>query len=139
MELLESVGLQDHANSITVDQPYGRKRALEIATTLALDPELMLLDEPTQGMGHEDVDMVADLILQVAKDRTILMVEHNLHVVSKLADKITVLQRGAILTEGNYETVSADPRVKEAYLGVAADEVEEQAANQEAASEEKTA
>ena len=139
MELLESVGLQDHANSITVDQPYGRKRALEIATTLALDPELMLLDEPTQGMGHEDVDMVADLILQVAKDRTILMVEHNLHVVSKLADKITVLQRGAILTEGNYETVSADPCVKEAYLGVAADEVEEQAANQEAASEEKTA
>ncbi len=142
MELLESVGLQDHAHSITVDQPYGRKRALEIATTLALDPELMLLDEPTQGMGHEDVDLIADLILQVAKDRTILMVEHNLHVVSKLADRITVLQRGAILTEGNYETVSADPRVKEAYLGVAADELEEQeqqAASEEKASEEKTA
>ncbi len=124
MELLESVGLQDHAKSVTVDQPYGRKRALEIATTLALDPELMLLDEPTQGMGHEDVDMIADLILQVAKDRTILMVEHNLHVVSKLADRITVLQRGAILTEGDYHTVSADPRVKEAYLGVSADDME---------------
>jgi len=122
MELLESVGLQDHANSITVDQPYGRKRALEIATTLALDPELMLLDEPTQGMGHEDVEVVADLIKQVSKERTILMVEHNLHVVSKLADRISVLQRGAILTEGDYATVSADPRVKEAYLGVAADE-----------------
>ncbi|WP_286240756.1 ABC transporter ATP-binding protein [Neptuniibacter halophilus] len=122
MELLESVGLQDHAHSITVDQPYGRKRALEIATTLALDPELMLLDEPTQGMGHEDVEVVSDLIKQVSKDRTILMVEHNLHVVSKLADRITVLQRGAILTEGDYDTVSADPRVKEAYLGVAADE-----------------
>ncbi|EAR62664.1 ABC transporter ATP-binding protein [Neptuniibacter caesariensis] len=124
MELLEAVGLQDHAHSITVDQPYGRKRALEIATTLALDPELMLLDEPTQGMGHEDVEVVSDLIKQVSKDRTILMVEHNLHVVSKLADRISVLQRGAILTEGNYETVSADPRVKEAYLGVAADEEE---------------
>jgi branched-chain amino acid transport system ATP-binding protein len=122
LELLESVGLQNHANSITVDQPYGRKRALEIATTLALDPELMLLDEPTQGMGHEDVEVVADLIKRVAQDRTILMVEHNLHVVSKLADKITVLQRGAILTEGDYATVSADPRVREAYLGVAEDE-----------------
>ncbi|WP_299183435.1 ABC transporter ATP-binding protein [uncultured Neptuniibacter sp.] len=132
LELLESVGLQDYANSITVDQPYGRKRALEIATTLALDPELMLLDEPTQGMGHEDVEVVSDLIKKVSKDRTILMVEHNLHVVSKLADRISVLQRGAILTEGDYETVSADPRVKEAYLGVAADEVE-------AGSDDKTA
>ena len=123
VELLESVGLGDFADAKTVDLSYGRKRALEIATTLALEPELMLLDEPTQGMGHEDVDVVANLIKRVSKDRTILMVEHNLHVVSKLADQITVLQRGAILTEGNYETVSADPRVQEAYLGVAADEV----------------
>ncbi len=123
IELLESVGLQDFANTTTVDLSYGRKRALEIATTLALDPELMLLDEPTQGMGHEDVDVVSDLIKRVSADRTILMVEHNLHVVSKLADNITVLQRGAILTEGNYETVSADPRVREAYLGVSEDEV----------------
>lgn len=137
MELLEAVGLQDHAHSITVDQPYGRKRALEIATTLALDPELMLLDEPTQGMGHEDVEVVSDLIKQVSKDRTILMVEHNLHVVSKLADRISVLQRGAILTEGNYETVSADPRVKEAYLGVAADEEESAPAKAEAESAEE--
>lgn len=82
----------------------------------------MLLDEPTQGMGHEDVDVVANLIKKVSAGRTILMVEHNLHVVSKLADRITVLQRGAVLMEGNYATVSADPRVKEAYLGVAADE-----------------
>ncbi|WP_028470872.1 ABC transporter ATP-binding protein [Neptunomonas japonica] len=124
VELLESVGLGDFADAKTVDLSYGRKRALEIATTLALEPELMLLDEPTQGMGHEDVDVVANLIKRVSKDRTILMVEHNLHVVSKLADQITVLQRGAILTEGNYETVSADPRVQEAYLGVAADEVQ---------------
>lgn len=122
VELLDSVGLADFADAKTVDLSYGRKRALEIATTLALEPELMLLDEPTQGMGHEDVDVVANLIKKVSKDRTILMVEHNLHVVSKLADQITVLQRGAILTEGNYETVSADPRVKEAYLGVAVDE-----------------
>ena len=123
VELLESVGLGGFADAKTVDLSYGRKRALEIATTLALEPELMLLDEPTQGMGHEDVDVVANLIKQVSKDRTILMVEHNLHVVSKLADQITVLQRGAILTEGDYATVSADPRVQEAYLGVAADEV----------------
>lgn len=122
MELLESVGLQDYADTITVDLPYGRKRALEIATTLALEPELMLLDEPTQGMGHEDIDLVADLIKKVSVGRTILMVEHNLHVVSKLADKITVLQRGAILTEGDYQTVSADPRVREAYMGVSEDE-----------------
>ncbi|WP_372737783.1 ABC transporter ATP-binding protein [Neptunomonas sp.] len=124
VELLESVGLGGFAGAKTVDLSYGRKRALEIATTLALEPELMLLDEPTQGMGHEDVDVVADLIKRVSKDRTILMVEHNLHVVSKLADQITVLQRGAVLTEGDYESVSADPRVQEAYLGVAADEVQ---------------
>lgn len=139
MELLEAVGLQDHAHSVTVDQPYGRKRALEIATTLALDPELMLLDEPTQGMGHEDVEVVSDLIKQVSKDRTILMVEHNLHVVSKLADRISVLQRGAILTEGDYATVSADPRVKEAYLGVAADEEPAQADESAKSEEEVTA
>lgn len=138
MELLESVGLQEHAHSITVDQPYGRKRALEIATTLALDPELMLLDEPTQGMGHEDVEVVSDLIKQVSKDRTILMVEHNLHVVSKLADRITVLQRGAILTEGDYATVSADPRVKEAYLGVSEDEQDEAPAEKAESVEEST-
>ncbi len=121
--LLDSVGLLSFANTATVDLPYGRKRALEIATTLALDPEMLLLDEPTQGMGHEDVSVVADLIKQVSANRTILMVEHNLHVVSKLADCITVLQRGAVLTGGDYATVSADPRVKEAYLGVAAEEV----------------
>ncbi|MAY41635.1 MULTISPECIES: ABC transporter ATP-binding protein [unclassified Neptuniibacter] len=131
--LLESVGLEGFANTTTVDLSYGRKRALEIATTLAVEPELMLLDEPTQGMGHEDVGLVSDLIKKVSKDRTILMVEHNLHVVSKLADQITVLQRGAILTEGDYATVSADPRVREAYMGTAADEVEQEK-NEEVAS-----
>ncbi|NRP10618.1 MULTISPECIES: ABC transporter ATP-binding protein [unclassified Marinobacterium] len=121
MELLESVGLKEFANTVTTDLAYGRKRALEIATTLALDPELMLLDEPTQGMGHEDVGRTTDLIKQVSKNRTILMVEHNLKVVSTLADQITVLQRGQILTEGNYATVSADPQVREAYMGREAD------------------
>jgi len=122
IELLDEVGLKDYANTITVDLPYGRKRALEIATTLALDPEMLLLDEPTQGMGHEDVGVVADLIKKVSANRTILMVEHNLHVVAQLADTITVLQRGAILTEGNYDTVSKDPQVREAYMGVEADD-----------------
>jgi branched-chain amino acid transport system ATP-binding protein len=120
MELLEAVDLAGYARTPAVEMPYGRKRALEIATTLALDPELMLLDEPTQGMGHEDVDRVAELIRKVAKNRTVLMVEHNLSVVEKLSDVITVLQRGQILAEGPYEVVSQDPRVLEAYVGVEA-------------------
>jgi len=122
LELLESVGLEPYANARAVDLPYGRKRSLEIATTLALDPELLLLDEPTQGMGHEDVSVVAELIKKVGQSRTILMVEHNLHVVADLSDRITVLQRGAVLTEGDYATVSADPQVREAYMGVEADD-----------------
>jgi branched-chain amino acid transport system ATP-binding protein len=117
MELLESVDLQSFADTLTVELPYGRKRALEIATTLALDPELLLLDEPTQGMGHEDVGRVAQLIKRVAANRTVLMVEHNLGVVSDLCDTITVLQRGAVLAEGPYELVSSDARVLEAYMG----------------------
>lgn len=116
-ELLAAVDLQSFADAMTVELPYGRKRALEIATTLALDPELLLLDEPTQGMGHEDVGRVADLIKRVSANRTVLMVEHNLGVVSHLCDTITVLQRGAVLAEGPYEQVSADPRVLEAYMG----------------------
>ncbi|WP_111429654.1 ABC transporter ATP-binding protein [Rhodobacteraceae bacterium DSL-40] len=118
--LLDMVGLARFSDATVADLPYGRKRALEIATTLALEPELMLLDEPTQGMGREDVERITQLILQVSKNRTILMVEHNLGVVATLCDRITVLQRGAILTEGDYETVSNDPRVKEAYMGRAA-------------------
>ena len=121
-QLLDSVGLLEFARVTTQDLSYGRKRALEIATTLALDPDMLLLDEPTQGMGHEDVDRIAELILSIRHNRTILMVEHNLQVVSRLADRLTVLQRGAILTEGDYASVSADPRVREAYLGVAADQ-----------------
>ncbi|MHA7685865.1 ABC transporter ATP-binding protein [Cupriavidus sp. PET2-C1] len=119
IELLEEVGLAEFAETATVNLSYGRKRALEIATTLAVEPELMLLDEPTQGMGHEDVDRVTQLIKKVSAGRTILMVEHNMNVVSSIADKITVLQRGAILAEGPYAEVSKDPRVMEAYMGTA--------------------
>ncbi|MEX3009105.1 ABC transporter ATP-binding protein [Hoeflea sp. TYP-13] len=119
-ELLAKVGLENFSHSLVADMPYGRKRALEIATTLALEPELMLLDEPTQGMGREDVARITALIREVSGGRTILMVEHNLGVVAELCDRITVLQRGAILTEGSYEEVSCDPRVKEAYMGKAA-------------------
>lgn len=122
MELLGYVGLADMADIVTVEMPYGKKRALEIATTLALEPKMMLLDEPTQGMGAEDVDVITKLVKRVSAGRTILMVEHNLKVVSTLADKITVLQRGQILCEGDYAAVSADPRVMEAYLGVEASE-----------------
>ncbi|MBB6589761.1 ABC transporter ATP-binding protein [Ralstonia solanacearum] len=119
MQLLDQVGLTQFADAVTVELPYGRKRALEIATTLAMEPELMLLDEPTQGMGHEDVDRVTELIQRVAEGRTILMVEHNMNVVSSIADKITVLQRGQILAEGPYEAVSKNPQVMEAYMGTA--------------------
>lgn len=124
MALLEQVDLREFAASITVDLPYGRKRALEIATTLAMDPELMLLDEPTQGMGHEDVHRVTELIKKVSAGRTILMVEHNMSVVAGICDKISVLQRGAMLAEGNYEEVSKNPKVMEAYMGSTTGELE---------------
>jgi branched-chain amino acid transport system ATP-binding protein len=119
MELLSAVDLQDFASTVTVELPYGRKRALEIATTLALEPELMLLDEPTQGMGHEDVGRVTALIRKVSANRTILMVEHNMGVVADLSDRITVLARGAVLAEGPYSEVSNNPQVLEAYVGTA--------------------
>ena len=117
LELIEDVGLSSFANWLAVELPYGRKRALEIATTLALDPDMLLLDEPTAGMGHEDIDRIAQLIKRVAADRTVLMVEHNLSVVSDLSDTITVLTRGRVLAEGDYKTVSANPEVREAYMG----------------------
>ena len=117
MELLEAVDLTRFADTVTAEMPYGRKRALEIATTLALEPAMMLLDEPTQGMGQEDIGRIVELIRKVSVDRTILMVEHNLSVVSHLCDRITVLQRGSILAEGPYEDVSKNPQVLEAYVG----------------------
>ena len=119
LELLASVDLEGYAHNVTVELSYGRKRALEIATTLAMDPELMLLDEPTQGMGLEDVDRIRQLIKKVAANRTVLMVEHNMSVVSSIADTITVLQRGATLAEGPYAQVSKNPAVIEAYMGSA--------------------
>jgi branched-chain amino acid transport system ATP-binding protein len=119
MHLLTEVGLEEFADSITVDLPYGRKRALEIATTLAMEPELMLLDEPTQGMGHEDVKRVTALIKKVSQGRTILMVEHNMNVVADICDRISVLQRGAVLAEGDYQSVSQNSQVLEAYMGSA--------------------
>jgi branched-chain amino acid transport system ATP-binding protein len=119
MQLLASVELADYAQLNAVELPYGRKRALELATTLALEPELMLLDEPTQGMAHEDVSKVVALIKKFAQGRTVLMVEHNLSVVEDLCDTITVLQRGQILAEGSYQEVSNNPQVLEAYVGVA--------------------
>ncbi|MFN4043149.1 ABC transporter ATP-binding protein [Limnobacter sp.] len=117
MALLALVDLESFADNLTVDLPYGRKRALEIATTLGMEPELMLLDEPTQGMGHEDVDRVTQLIKKVSVGRTILMVEHNMNVVAGISDRISVLQRGAVLAEGSYDEVSRNPEVMEAYMG----------------------
>jgi branched-chain amino acid transport system ATP-binding protein len=119
MALLETVGLTEFAQLVTVELPYGRKRALEIATTLATEPELMLLDEPTQGMGHEDVERVTQLIKKVSANRTVLMVEHNMNVVASIADTISVLQRGQVIAEGPYEAVSRDAQVLEAYMGSA--------------------
>ena len=116
-QLLFDVGLTGEADTVVTQLPYGQKRALEIATTLALDPEVMLLDEPTAGMGHGDVDRIVELIRRVRGDRTILMVEHNLSVVEGLCDTITVLTRGRVLAEGDYATVSQNPEVIAAYLG----------------------
>ena len=116
-ELIAAVGLSEFEATVAVELPYGRKRALEIATTLALDPEMMLLDEPTAGMVHSDVERITALVKRVSANRTVLMVEHNLSVVSTLSDRITVLQRGEILAEGDYATVSKNPQVVEAYLG----------------------
>jgi branched-chain amino acid transport system ATP-binding protein len=117
LELIEAVGLTEYVQSQAADLPYGRKRALEIATTLALDPEMLLLDEPMAGMGREDIARIVDLIRHVAKNRTVLMVEHNLSVVADLSDTITVLARGEVLAEGPYAEVSKNPEVIEAYMG----------------------
>jgi len=117
LELIDAVGLAPFAGTTAVELPYGRKRALEIATTLALDPEMMLLDEPTAGMAHDDVERISALIKRVAANRTVLMVEHNLAVVEHLSDTITVLARGEILAEGDYPTVARNPDVIQAYMG----------------------
>jgi branched-chain amino acid transport system ATP-binding protein len=119
--LLADVGLTEFATTRAAELPYGRKRALEIATTLALEPEMLLLDEPMAGMTQEDIDRISSLIKRVAANRTVLMVEHNLSVVADLSDTITVLARGQVLAEGDYETVSKDPRVIEAYIGAGHD------------------
>jgi branched-chain amino acid transport system ATP-binding protein len=116
--LIEDVGLAAYTGVTAAELPYGRKRALELATTLALDPEMLLLDEPMAGMGHEDIDRIATLIKAAAVNRTVLMVEHNLSVVATLSDRITVLTRGRILAEGDYQEVSSNPEVREAYMGV---------------------
>ena len=116
-ELLEQVGLAASRNTYAAELPYGKKRALEIATTLALEPKLMLLDEPTAGMGHEDIEPITNLIKRAAEGRTVLLVEHNLSVVSTLCDRITVLQHGQLLAEGTYSEVSNHPDVINAYLG----------------------
>lgn len=116
-QLLSTVGLSKERDVVAADLSYGRKRVLEIATTLALDPKVLLLDEPMAGMGQEDVSVIADLIREVARTRAVLMVEHNLSVVANICHHVTVLQRGEILAEGNYETVSNDPRVRVAYMG----------------------
>jgi branched-chain amino acid transport system ATP-binding protein len=123
MQLLGEVGLVGRALTPAADLAYGSKRALELATTLALEPELMLLDEPTQGMGHEDVARVTDLIRAVSAGRTVLMVEHNMKVVSTIADNISVLQRGRVIADGPYVEVARNPQVIEAYMGSEATEL----------------
>jgi branched-chain amino acid transport system ATP-binding protein len=120
-ELLDSVGLLGFARTPAAELSYGRKRALEIATTLALEPEMLLLDEPMAGMTPEDIERISALIRRIARDRTVLMVEHNLSVVANLSDTITVLARGKVLAEGDYATVSQHPSVIEAYIGAGHD------------------
>jgi len=121
MELLERVGLTRWRDTLAGELPYGRKRALELATTIAMDPEMILLDEPMAGLGHEDIGPVVALIRDAAKGRTVLMVEHNMKVIAQLCDRVTVLQAGQVLAEGSYDEVSKDARVIEAYVGGAHD------------------
>ncbi len=116
-ELLDMVGLGKWADTLAAELPYGRKRVLELATTIALEPELILLDEPMAGLGHEDIGPVMQLIRRVAEGRTVLMVEHNMKVIAELCDQVTVLQSGQVLAEGSYAQVSVDPRVIDAYVG----------------------
>ena len=123
MQYLEQVGLADQASQLAVNLPYGHKRALELATTLALEPRLLLLDEPTQGLGHEDVERVTELIARVAQGRTVLMVEHNMSVISRICDRVTVMQRGRKLAEGSYAEVASNPEVISAYMGDEAGEL----------------
>src|SRR5580693_645338 len=123
LALIADVGLAVFADFAAAELPYGRKRALELATTLALDPDLMLLDEPTAGMGHEDVSHVTQLIKQVSANRTVLMVEHNMSVVASIADTISVLQRGRVIAAGPYAEVSKNPQVVEAYMGTSSSEL----------------
>ncbi len=117
LALLERVGLRDWAQAQAVDLPYGRKRALELATTLALEPDVMLLDEPMAGLGREDIRGITQLIREVSRGRTVVMVEHNLGVVAELAQRVTVLARGQVLAEGSYAEVAANPQVRTAYMG----------------------
>jgi branched-chain amino acid transport system ATP-binding protein len=122
LPLIEAVGLQDFVNVTAVELAYGRRRALELATTFALEPDVMLLDEPMAGMAHEDIHHIGEVIKRMAKGRTVVMVEHNLSVVADLCDRVTVLQRGEILAEGSYVEVSTDARVREAYMGSSDDD-----------------
>ena len=116
-ELLAMVGLGRYADHLANELSYGRKRVLELVTTIALEPELILLDEPVAGLGHEDIGPVIEMIRKVAKGRTVLMVEHNMKVIAQLCDRVTVLQAGEVLMEGSYDEVARDPRVLEAYVG----------------------
>ena len=116
-ELLAMVGLTRWADHAANELSYGRKRVLELVTTIALEPELILLDEPVAGLGHEDIEPVMQLIRKVAQGRTVLMVEHNMKVIAQLCDRVTVLQAGEILAEGSYDEVARDPRVIDAYVG----------------------
>ena len=121
MALIEMVGLARYVDTLAVSLSYGRKRVLELATTMALEPEMLLLDEPMAGLGHEDIGPVIQIIRDFSKGRTVLMVEHNMKVISELCDRVTVLQSGEILAEGSYDEVSRDPAVIEAYVGGAND------------------
>ena len=116
-DAIHRVNLTDRLDLPAGELPYGHQRLLEVAMGLALDPKLLILDEPTQGLAQAEIDSFCGLIRTLAESATILLIEHNMSVVLELAMRITVMDRGAIIAEGAPDEIERDPDVRKAYLG----------------------
>ena len=118
--LLERLGLADHAARPVRELPYGQQRLVEIAIVLGLDPTVLLLDEPAAGVPSAESGVILDIVESLGRDIAVLIIEHDMELVFRLAERITVLVQGAVLVEGTPEEIAADPRVRAVYLGTTA-------------------